>query len=106
MKLRDFVGKAKAGSLGMEDVGGSTFTVTNLGMFAIDSFTAIIQQPENAILALGAVKERPVIRDGAVVARPVMNATLTYDHRAVDGAPAAKFLKTFRAMCENPYLLM
>jgi pyruvate dehydrogenase E2 component (dihydrolipoamide acetyltransferase) len=105
-KLRELVSKAKAGSLSMEDVGGSTFTITNLGMLEIDSFTAIIQQPENAILALGVVRERPVVSEGAIVARPTMNATLTYDHRAVDGAPAAKFLKTFRDICENPYLLV
>ena len=105
-KLRELVGKAKAGTLSIEEMSGSTFTITNLGMFEIDSFTAIIQQPENAILALGVVKERPVAKDGAIVARPTLNATLTYDHRAIDGAPAAKFLKVFRDMCENPYLLM
>ena len=105
-RLRDLVSKAKSSSLSIDEIEGSTFTLTNLGMYDIDSFTAIKQQPEDGILALGAIKERPVVRDGSIVARPIMTACLTYDHRAIDGAPAAKFLKTFRDICENPYLLM
>jgi len=98
--------KVKSGTLSPEDMEGGTFTVSNLGMYGLDSFTAIINQPESGILAVGAVKETPVVVDGQVEVRPVCALTLTYDHRVIDGAPAAEFLQTIKLILENPYRLM
>jgi pyruvate dehydrogenase E2 component (dihydrolipoamide acetyltransferase) len=86
-------------------MGEGTFTISNLGMFEIDSFTAVINPPEVAILALGKIKELPVIIDGMFVARPLMIATLSVDHRVVDGIIAARFLTTFKELLENPFRL-
>jgi pyruvate dehydrogenase E2 component (dihydrolipoamide acetyltransferase) len=81
---------------------GSTITVSSLGMFGVEEFTAILNPPESAILAVGAILDRPVAIDRQVVVRPVMKVTLSYDHRVIDGAAAARFLKTFRELAENP----
>jgi pyruvate dehydrogenase E2 component (dihydrolipoamide acetyltransferase) len=97
----DVVGRAREGALRREDLEGGTFTVSNLGMFGLDQFTAVLNPPQAAILAVGATQERAVIVDGAVVARPIVTLTLTCDHRAVDGAPAAEFLATVKAMLED-----
>ena len=85
---------------------GGTFTISNLGMFGVESFTAVLNPPQAAILAVGATEDRPVARDGELVVRPTMTMTLTVDHRAVDGAPAADFLRTVKAMVELPGLAL
>ncbi len=97
----DVVKRAREGRLRQEDLEGGTFTISNLGMFGLDQFTAVLNPPQAAILAVGASQERPVVWDGQIVARPTMTMTLTCDHRAVDGAPAAEFLETVKAMLED-----
>jgi pyruvate dehydrogenase E2 component (dihydrolipoamide acetyltransferase) len=88
------------------DMSGSTFTITNLGMFGIESFTAIINPPETAILAVGKMTDTPVVVNGQVVIRPMMSLTIAVDHRVNDGARAAKFLTELKTTLENPYLLI
>ncbi len=85
-----------------DDITGSTFTLSAMGMFGLEQFTANINLPENAILAVGAIIEKPVARDGQVVIRPMMTVTLSYDHRTIDGAEAGKFMRTLKLMIENP----
>ena len=97
----DVVKRAREGGLRQEDLEGGTFTISNLGMFGLDQFTAVLNPPQAAILAVGASQERPVVWEGQIVARPTMTMTLTCDHRAVDGAPAAEFLETVKAMLED-----
>jgi pyruvate dehydrogenase E2 component (dihydrolipoamide acetyltransferase) len=80
--------------------------VSNLGMFGIDEFTAVINPPEAAILAVGAAGEKPVVRGGAVAVRQIMRVTMSCDHRVIDGATGAKFLQTFKRLLENPLLLL
>lgn len=96
------VERGRAGALGPDELEGSTITVSSLGMFGVEEFTAILNPPESAILAVGAILERPVAVDGRVVVRPVMKVTLSYDHRVIDGATAARFLKTLRELAEAP----
>jgi pyruvate dehydrogenase E2 component (dihydrolipoamide acetyltransferase) len=97
--------RTETGQLRASDMGEGTFTISNLGMFEIDSFTAVINPPEVGILALGKIKEKPTIVNGAMVARPLMIATLSVDHRVVDGIVAARFLTTLKDILENPYRL-
>jgi pyruvate dehydrogenase E2 component (dihydrolipoamide acetyltransferase) len=97
---------ARGGSLTPEDTQGGTFSVSNLGMYGLDSFTAIIDTPEAGILAVGAIKDRVVPVNGEPAVRPVCELSLTYDHRVVDGAPAAEFLKTIGEILQNPYRLI
>jgi pyruvate dehydrogenase E2 component (dihydrolipoamide acetyltransferase) len=104
--LRDLHARAHAHTLSQAELRGSTFTVSNLGMYGVDSFTAIINPPESAILAVGRIAETPVARNGAVVVRPIMQLTLSADHRIVDGAAAARFLGALRERLEEPYLLI
>jgi pyruvate dehydrogenase E2 component (dihydrolipoamide acetyltransferase) len=104
--LRDLHERAQAHTLGQAELSGSTFTISNLGMYGVDSFTAIINPPESAILAAGRIVETPVAIGGAVVVRPVMQLTLAADHRIVDGATAARFLAELRERLEEPYLLI
>jgi pyruvate dehydrogenase E2 component (dihydrolipoamide acetyltransferase) len=96
---------AESGTLSAADLSGGTFTVSNLGMYGVDSFTAVINPPEAGILALGAVAERPAVINGAVVPRAQMTAVLSIDHRAVDGIVAAQFIATFKSLLENPIAL-
>lgn len=98
--------KAKEGTLSMEEYSGGTFTITNLGMYEIDEFTPIINPPEAGILGVGAIVDTPVAIEGRVEIRPVMTLSLTYDHRIVDGAPAAQFLQQVKKLLSNPYLLL
>ncbi len=98
--------KTKAGGLKKEEYSGATFTVSNLGMFGIDEFTAIVNPPQVGILAVGSMTDTPVVRDGQIVIRPMMNLVLTYDHRVIDGAPAAQFLSRVKELLENPYLMI
>jgi pyruvate dehydrogenase E2 component (dihydrolipoamide acetyltransferase) len=102
----DLVERARGQKLKTEDMEGGTFTISNLGMFGVESFTAVLNPPQAAILAVGATEERPAARDGELVVRPTMTMTLTVDHRAVDGAPAADFLRTVKAMLEQPGLAL
>ncbi len=102
----DVVGRARGGKLRAEDLEGGTFTISNLGMFAVERFIAVLNPPQAAILAVGATEARPVALEGAVVVRPTMTMTLTVDHRAVDGAPAAEFLGTVKALLEEPGLAL
>jgi len=103
--LRDLSERARQGQLTREDVGGGTFTISNMGMYGVEAFTPIINWPECAILGVGQIAERPVVHEGQIVARPTMWLSLTFDHRIVDGAPAAQFLSRLRQLLENPYLL-
>jgi pyruvate dehydrogenase E2 component (dihydrolipoamide acetyltransferase) len=102
----DLVERARNQKLTAADMDGGTFTISNLGMFGVESFTAVLNPPQAAILAVGATEDRPVARDGQVVVRPTMTMMLTVDHRAVDGAPAADFLRTLKAMLELPGLAL
>jgi pyruvate dehydrogenase E2 component (dihydrolipoamide acetyltransferase) len=99
--LQTLVGKARQGELTKDDVSGGTFTVTNLGMFGVDVFIPIINPPETAILGVGRVVEKPIAVDGQVTVRPMMQLSLAYDHRIVDGAPAAQFLQTIKKILET-----
>jgi pyruvate dehydrogenase E2 component (dihydrolipoamide acetyltransferase) len=99
-------GRARERKLKPEEYTGSTFSVSNLGMFGIDQFTAIINPPEAGILAVGAIEEKPVVVDGAVQVRKRMRVTMSCDHRIIDGALGAKFLQTLRKLVENPLMLL
>ncbi len=98
--------KAKSGRLKPAEYTGSSFTVSNLGMFGLTSFVPILNTPESGILGVGQIEKQPVVVDDAVVIRPMMNLTLTYDHRVTDGAPAAQFLARVKQYLENPFLLL
>jgi pyruvate dehydrogenase E2 component (dihydrolipoamide acetyltransferase) len=93
---------ARTGKLKPEEFSGGTFTVSNLGMFDVEEFTAVINPPESAILAVGAIVPTPVVREGQVVARDIMKVTLSVDHRALDGAIAARYLQELRRLLEQP----
>jgi len=97
---------ARTGKLRPEDFSGGTFTVSNLGMFEVDSFTAVINPPESAILAVGSITPTPVVVDGQVVVRDRMKVTLSSDHRAIDGAIAARFLQEVKRLLEEPFGLL
>jgi pyruvate dehydrogenase E2 component (dihydrolipoamide acetyltransferase) len=105
-EVRQLAERARARKLQPDEYMGATFSVSNLGMFGIEEFTAIINPPEAAILAVGAMGAKPVVRDGEVVVRQLMRVTMSCDHRIVDGATGAKFLQTFKKLLENPLLLM
>lgn len=104
-EVRELAGRARARKLKPEEYMGATFSISNLGMFGIDEFTAVINPPEAAILAVGAMAEKPVARDGVVVVRQMMRVTMSCDHRVVDGAVGAQFLQTFKQILENPLYL-
>ena len=101
-ETRDLATRARAGKLKPDEFTGSTFSVSNLGMFGVDQFTAVINPPEAAILAVGATKQEAVVRDGQIVVGYTMAITLSVDHRALDGATGAKFLADLTALLENP----
>ena len=100
--VKDLAGKAKDKKLQPADWEGNTFTISNLGMFGIEEFTAIVNPPDAAILAVGGIKQVPVVKDGAVVPGNVMKVTLSCDHRVIDGASGAAFLQTIKGFLENP----
>jgi pyruvate dehydrogenase E2 component (dihydrolipoamide acetyltransferase) len=100
------VRRARSGKLPPEDMKGSTFSISSLGMFGVEEFSAILNQPESGILAVGAIIDTPVARNGAVVIRPMMKLTLTYDHRIIDGAKAAAFVATLKEVVEEPLLAL
>ena len=105
-EARELAGRARERRLRPEEFTGSTFSVSNLGMFGIDQFTAIINPPEAGILAVGSIEEKPVIVDGAVQVRQRMRVTMSCDHRVIDGATGARFLQTLRRLIENPLMLV
>jgi pyruvate dehydrogenase E2 component (dihydrolipoamide acetyltransferase) len=105
-EVRDLAERARNRKLRPEEYLGATFSISNLGMFGIDEFTAVINPPEGAILAVGAMTSKPVVRDGDVVVRQMMHVTMSCDHRVIDGATGAKFLQTFKKILENPLLLV
>ena len=104
--IRQMTERARAGQIAPDDMRGGTFTISNMGTMGIDHFTPIINGGEGAILGVGRVAEKPVVRDGQIVARPMMALSLTFDHRGVDGSGAAAFLGRVRQILENPYLLL
>jgi len=105
-EMRDLAGRARERKLRPEEYMGASFSISNLGMFGIDEFTAVINPPEGAILAIGAMSPKPVVRDNAVVVRQIMRVTMSCDHRVIDGATGAKFLQTFKKILENPLFLV
>lgn len=105
-ELKKLSAAARQGTLAPERMENGTFTITNLGMYGIESFSPIINQPEVAILGVNAMVDTPVVRDGEVVVRTLMNLSLTADHRVVDGAVAAQFLHRVKTLLENPALML
>jgi len=99
-EMKKIVSKAKKGTLDQEDVTGGTFTITNLGMYGVDVFTPIINPPQAAILGVGRIVEKPVVVNGEIAIKPMMTLSLSFDHRIVDGAPAAQFLKKVKENLE------
>ncbi len=103
---RDLIERAKTGRLTYEELSRGTFTITNLGSFGIDMFTPIINPPQSTTLGVGRIIKKPVVIDDRVEAAPAMVLSLTFDHRIIDGAPAAQFLQTIKLYVENPYLVL
>lgn len=106
VSVKDLAGKAKSKKIQPAEMEGSTFTISNLGMFGIQSFTSIINQPNSAILSVGAIIEKPVVKKGQILVGNTMTVTLACDHRTVDGATGAQFLQTFKAFMENPVTML
>jgi pyruvate dehydrogenase E2 component (dihydrolipoamide acetyltransferase) len=106
MKREELVSKSQEGSLTLDEVSGGTFTVSNLGMYGVESFSAIINPPQAAILAVGAIEERAAVREGQIGVRPQLTLSLSADHRVVDGALAAQFLARVRQLLENPSVML
>jgi pyruvate dehydrogenase E2 component (dihydrolipoamide acetyltransferase) len=104
--VKDYAVRARDKKLKPEEMDGSTFTISNLGMFGIQEFTSIINQPNGAILSVGAIVQKPVVKDGVIVVGNTMKLTLACDHRVVDGATGAQFLKTLREFVENPLTMV
>ncbi|AYY13336.1 2-oxo acid dehydrogenase subunit E2 [Actinobacteria bacterium YIM 96077] len=104
--VRDYVDRARSGQLRQDELEGGTVTVTNLGMHGIEEFSAIINPPQASILAVGAAREEPIVRDGRVEVATLMRVTLSVDHRPVDGVVAAEWMSAFRALVENPLRLL
>ncbi|SDF11311.1 pyruvate dehydrogenase complex dihydrolipoamide acetyltransferase [Thalassobaculum litoreum] len=104
--MKDLAGRAREGKLSPEDYQGGTFSISNLGMFGIKDFAAVINPPQGAILAVGAGEQRPVVKDGALAVATVMSCTLSVDHRVVDGAVGAEFLAAFKKLIEDPLTML
>jgi len=102
----ELVARAREGKLQRDDLADGTFTISNLGMFGIEQFVAVLNPPQAAILAVGATEEKPVVRDGQIEVRPLMSMTITCDHRAIDGADGADFLRTVKELLEEPALAL
>jgi pyruvate dehydrogenase E2 component (dihydrolipoamide acetyltransferase) len=105
-EVRDYAKRAKTKKLQPEDWQGNTFTISNLGMFGIEEFTAIINPPDSCIMAVGSIRQEPVVKDGEIKIGNRMKVTLSCDHRVVDGVLGAQFLETFRKYIENPIVLL
>ena len=104
--VRDMAERARAGKLRQDELEGGSFAITNLGMYGTEQFNAIINPPQSGILAIGAAVEKPVVRDGQLAVGNIMTVTLSADHRAVDGALAAQWLKAFQFRIENPLTML
>lgn len=102
----ELVEKGKKGKLVPDDMKGSTFTFSSMGMYGIEEFCGIINQPESAILGVGAIIDKPVVINKEILVRPIMKATLSYDHRVIDGPKAAQFMKTLKELMEDPILIL
>jgi pyruvate dehydrogenase E2 component (dihydrolipoamide acetyltransferase) len=102
----DLVTRARAGKLQLVDLEGGTFTISNLGMYGIEQFVAVLNPPQVAILAVGSIEDRAVVAEGGLAIAPTMTMTLTCDHRAIDGSEGAEFLRTVKALVENPALAL
>lgn len=105
-EISDLAGKARDRKLSLDQMQGSTFTVSNLGMFEIEEFTAIINPPDSCILAVGAIIEKPIVKNGEITVGKMMKVTLSCDHRIVDGATGAQFLQTLKKLLQEPYRLL
>ncbi len=105
-EARELARKARGGDLTVDEVTGGTFTITNLSMFEVDGFTPILRSPETGILGVGRVKEKPAVYNGEITIRPMMFLSLTFDHRVVDGVPAAEFLETVARYLQQPTLAL
>ena len=105
-EVRELAKKAKDKKLQPQEWEGNTFTISNLGMFGIEEFTAIINTPDSCILAIGGINQVPVVKKGEVVPGNIMKVTLSCDHRVVDGVAGSKFLQSFKNFMENPVLLL
>ena len=106
VEVKEMAGRARVKKLQPQEMSGSTFTISNLGMFGIEEFTAIINPPDACILAVGGIIEKPIVKNGKIKAGHMMRVTLSCDHRVVDGASGAKFLNTFKEILEDPIRLM
>jgi pyruvate dehydrogenase E2 component (dihydrolipoamide acetyltransferase) len=106
VRSADLVDRARAQKLKQDEMTGATFTVSNLGTYGVREFSAIINPPEVGILAIGAAEQRAVVRNGQIVARATMSVTLSADHRVVDGALAAEFLRTLKGLLEEPGMML
>ena len=106
MEVKELAGRAKERKLSPEEMSGNTFTISNLGMFDIDEFTAIINPPDACILAVGSIVEKPIVKDGQIQIGNMMKVTLSCDHRIVDGAKGAVFLQSLKAFLENPVKIL
>ncbi len=104
-EMKGLVERARKGKLKEEEYRGGSFTISNLGMFGVTEFGAIINPPQAAILAVGGIEDRPLVKEGQVVAGKTLTLTLSVDHRVLDGVAAAKFLKTLQQLLENPVSL-
>lgn len=105
-EVKVFAGKAREKKIQPSEMEGNTFTISNLGMYGIEEFTAIINPPDSCIMAVGAIRQEPVVKNGQVVVGNRMKVTLSCDHRSVDGATGSEFLLSFRQLLENPYLMI
>ncbi len=105
-EVRELAGRAREKKLKPDEYTGSTFSISNLGMFGITEFTAVINPPEAAILAVGNIEEKVVVEKGEMVVRPRMRLTLSCDHRVIDGATGAQFLQTLKAYLEEPMMMI
>ncbi|MBP9924046.1 MAG: 2-oxo acid dehydrogenase subunit E2, partial [Bacteroidia bacterium] len=105
-EVKEYAKKAKEKKLQPSDWEGNTFTISNLGMYGIEEFTAIINPPDACILAIGGIQQRPVVKNNQIVAGNVMKVTLSCDHRVVDGVSGSEFLRTFKGLLENPVVLL
>jgi pyruvate dehydrogenase E2 component (dihydrolipoamide acetyltransferase) len=106
VEMKDLAARARDGKLAPEEYQGGGFSISNLGMFGVKDFSAIINPPQSCILAVGAGEQRPIVKDGALSVATVMSCTLSVDHRAVDGALGAQFLQAFKGMIEDPLTMM
>jgi pyruvate dehydrogenase E2 component (dihydrolipoamide acetyltransferase) len=105
-EVKELAGKAKTKKLAPQEMQGNTFTISNLGMFDIEEFTAIINPPDACILAVGSIIKKPIVKNDQIVVGNMMKVTLSCDHRVVDGATGAQFLQTLKTMLENPVMMI